>query len=259
MQIGELRWTDVSRHIHKPVVLPLGSLEQHGHHLPMLTDTLIIGEIARRAEHALKDEALFLPILWVGASDHHLGMPGTVSIGNSHYVAVLEDVLESLIQAGFRRVFLLNGHGGNITPARMALYNVQLRHRQKLDLYLAMSSWWTLAADELAVIPELRTKHVTHACEQETSVILALRPELVTLSEAQGASIPFDSAFYSPDFSRASKVDVPRAFDALSRTGAFGEPETATREKGEHILQCAAEQVARFVREFTEWPIIEPQ
>src|ERR1051326_8464698 len=126
---GEQRWTQTAANTDRVIVAPLGSLEQHGHHLPLLTDSMIGTEIARRAEAELRDEALFLPLLWVGASDHHRAFPGTVSISNSVYVEVLVDMVESLVSAGFRRIFLLNSHGGNITPGRMAIYDVQLNHR----------------------------------------------------------------------------------------------------------------------------------
>src|SRR5438874_8198220 len=106
MQHGERRWpqTQESTAQGKVIVAPLGSLEQHGHHLPLLTDTLIITEVARRAEAELAEEALFLPTMWLGASDHHLAFPGTVSSANNHYVLLLEDMVESLIRAGFRRI-----------------------------------------------------------------------------------------------------------------------------------------------------------
>lgn len=258
MQHGELRWTQTAANGGKVVVVPLGSLEQHGHHLPMLTDTWIITEVARRAETELKEEALFLPTLWLGASDHHRAYPGTVSAANNHYVLILEDILESLIGAGFRRIFLLNGHGGNITPARQAIYNVQLRHRAMQGLYLAFSSWWTLAEPRIAQIESLQAKMVTHACELETSMILRLRPELVRLDKAAGAVIPFESAFYSPDFSEPGRVDVARTFDQLSITGAFGHPELATAAKGEALFVAAAGEVVAFVREFKRWSEIEP-
>ncbi len=258
MHFGELNWTEARAEKSRVVVLPLGSLEQHGHHLPLLTDSMIGGEIARRAEADLCDEALFLPILWVGASDHHRAFPGTVSISNSVYVDVLVDMLESLVSAGFRRIFLLNSHGGNITPGRMAIYEVQLNHRDLPDLYLAFSSWWTMAAEQVAALMNVKQEMVTHACEQESSMILRLRPELVRLDAARGANIPFDSAFYFPDFSRPSRVDVPRAFDQLSVTGAFGHPEIAEPEKGEALFSAAVGEVTAFVREFASWPVFPP-
>lgn len=259
MQLGQKDWTEITGLTERVVVAPLGSLEQHGHHLPLLTDSLIGGEIARRAEAELGDSALFLPTLWVGASDHHRAMPGTVSISNDVYVSVLIDMLESLIGAGFRRIFLLNAHGGNITPGRMAIYDVHLRHRDKPELYIAFSSWWTIAAAQVAALTGVKQESVTHACEQETSMILRLRPELVKMDAARGANIEFESAFYVPDFSKPSRVDVPRAFDQLSVTGAFGHPEIATEEKGEALFAAAVAEVVSFVREFATWPIIEPR
>jgi len=259
MHLGEYNWTDIKGLTDRVVVLPLGSLEQHGHHLPLLTDSMIGAEIARRAEAELSNEALFLPLLWVGASDHHRAFPGTVSISNSVYVDVLTDMLDSLIAAGFRKIFLLNSHGGNITPGRMAIYDVQLRHRDTPELYLAFSSWWTIAAEQVAALMNVKQEMVTHACEQETSMILRLRPELVKLDAARGANIDFESAFYCPDFSRPSRVDVPRAFDQLSLTGAFGHPEIADSDKGESLFAAAVREVAAFVREFAGWPFIPPQ
>lgn len=259
MQYGEQPWNELQAHRHKVVVVPLGSLEQHGHHLPLLTDTLIGGEIARRAEAELGDAALFLPPLWLGASDHHRGYPGTVSLSGEVYVDVLRHLLECLISAGFRRILLLNAHGGNVVPGSMAIYDLQLRyHRHLPELWLAFASWMDLAGEQIAAIDALEQKHVTHACELETSMILRLEPQLVCLEAARGANIAFESAFYTPDFSRGSRVDVPRAFEQLSTTGAFGHPETATAEKGETLFEVATREVVAFVREFGAWQAIAP-
>ena len=259
MHLGERNWTEVEDLTGRVVVLPLGSLEQHGHHLPLLTDTLIGAEIARRAEELLGDSALFLPMLWAGASDHHRAFPGTVSLGNEVYVRVLVDILESLIGGGFRRIFLLTAHGGNLLPGGMAIYESQRRHHDKPDLWLAISSWWRLAADEVAALVTGDQESVTHACELETSMILRLRPELVRQEAARGANIPFESAFYTPDFHRASRVEVARTFDQLSVTGAFGHPEHATAETGEALYAAATAAVVAFVREFATWPVLEAQ
>ncbi|MDP9352744.1 MAG: creatininase family protein [Chloroflexota bacterium] len=258
MQIGERSWNEIAGLTERVVVIPLGSLEQHGHHLPLLTDTLICAEIARRADAALGDVALFLPSLWLGASNHHSAFAGTVSIGNEVYVRVLVDILESLIGGGFRRIFLLNAHGGNITPGRMAIYDVQLRHRDNPDLWLAFASWWTIAAEQVAALADLEQESVSHACEQETSMVLSLRPELVNMEAARGANIAFESAFYYPDFSLSSRVDVPRAFNQLSMSGSFGHPEIATAEKGERLIATAVDEVVAFVREFACWPRVDP-
>jgi creatinine amidohydrolase len=259
MHLGERGWTEIDAVKDRVVVLPLGSLEQHGHHLPLLTDSMIGTEIARRAEPLLGDEAVFLPMLWIGASDHHRAFPGTISIGNDLYVRMLVDMLESLIASGFRRVLLLTAHGGNLTPGSMAIYDVQSRHRDIPELWLALASWWQLAAERVAGLIKTRQESVTHACELETSMILRLRPDLTRMDAARGANIPFESAFFVPDFHRQSRVEVARMFEQISETGAFGHPEVATAELGEALFQAAVDEVVAFVREFATWQPIEPR
>ena len=153
----------------------------------------------------------------------------------------------------FRRIVLLNAHGGNDVPGLQAVYETQLRHQDLPDLWLAFFTWFTMAAEQIAAIPGLVQKKVTHACELETSLILHLKPHLVKPELARGANIPFESAFYSPDFSRPSRVAVPRAFHQLSETGAFGHPENASAAKGEQILDVTVHEVVAFLREIAAW------
>jgi creatinine amidohydrolase len=258
MNYGELTSDMIPDLVKKVVVVPIGSLEQHGHHLPMLTDTLIGAEIVRRVQLELGDEAVFLPFLWVGASDHHLGLPGAISLHNDTYTQVISDILESLITHGFRKILLLNSHGGNGGPAGNATFQVQMRHREKHDLWLVLASWFQIAGAQIAAIPSLEQKHVTHACELETSIILRLRPELVKMNAARGANIPFNSNFWSADSSGASRVAVTRTFEQNSLTGALGHPEKATPEKGEALLAAAVTEVSAFIREFISWPENQP-
>jgi creatinine amidohydrolase len=259
MLYGEHNWTQIPDLTDKVVVVPLGSMEQHGHHLPLLTDTMGCIEIARRAEIELGEAALFTPMLWVGASDHHLRFPGTISLHNATYTQMISDILESLIGSGFRRIVLLNAHGGNAGPGSAALYEVEMRHREEKDLWLAMATWFSLAAPQIAEIEILQQKFVTHACELETSMILFLRPDLVRLEAARGAHTPFPSQFYCPDSSRPSRVAVQRPFEFKSETGALGHPELGTAGKGEAMLQAGVDQVVAFVREMASWPPIEPR
>lgn len=253
MNYGDLSHPEIKeRAARSTVALPLGSLEQHGHHLPLLTDSLICEAIAQRAEQELSD-VLFLPVLWVGVSEHHRGFPGTVSLPNAVYIQVLSSMLDCLIQHGFRRLLLLNAHGGNETPGLQAVYETQLRHQSLPDLWLAFCTWYTMAAEQVAVIPGLVQKKVTHACELETSLILHLKPHLVKPELARGANIPFESAFYSPDFSRPNRVAVPRAFHQISETGALGHPENASAAKGQQILDVVVREVVALLREMAAW------
>ena len=143
-------------------------------------------------------------------------------------------------------------------PGGMAIYETQMRHRAMPGLWLAMSSWWRLAAEAVTTSMRSDQESVTHACELETSMILRLRPELVRIAVARGATIPFESAFYTPDFHRSSRVEVARTFEQLSVTGAFGHPEVASADAGEALFTAAATEIVAFVREFATWPTIEP-
>jgi creatinine amidohydrolase len=259
MHYGERAWTEIEGVRERVVVLPLGALEQHGHHLPLLTDSMIGGDIARRAEQELGDTALFLPTLWIGASDHHRAYAGTLSLSNDLYARVITEILESLIASGFRRIFLLTAHGGNLLPGSLAIYDTQLRHRDKPDLWLALASWWQIAEQEISALDPHADLQVTHACELETSMILHLRPELVNLDAAHGATVPFASAFYVPDWSAPSRVNVARSFEQISTTGAIGHPERATAALGEALFAAAVAQIVAFVREFATWPVVEPR
>ena len=255
MHFGDLTWVELRQHTAKVVVMPIASLEQHGQHLPLLTDTMIGGEIARRAEAELAAEALFLPLLWIGSSHHHLPF-ATVSLSSTLYIAVLKEMIECVMHAGFTRIFLLNAHGGNEGPGTLALQQLQLKHSgDNPDLWLAFSSWFGgIARVQISQIEALEQKFVTHACELETSAVLRMRPELVHMDLAHGTNFEFDSEFQTPDASGPSRVFVPRSFDQITKSGALGHPETATVEKGEAILQVATREVVAFVREFKRWP-----
>lgn len=258
MNYGELTQNTIPDLLDKVVVLPIGSLEQHGHHLPMLTDSLIGGEIARRVQEEVGDLALFLPFLWVGASDHHLGLPGAISLSNDTYTHVIMDMVESLIHHGFRRILLLNSHGGNGGPAGNAIFQLQMKHADLPDLWLVLASWFSIASAQIARIESLQQKHVSHACELETSMILNLRPELVKMGAARGANIPFKSDFWSADSSGHSRVTVARAFKQTTLTGSLGHPELATPEKGEELFEVAVREVTSFIREFSSWAVYPP-
>ena len=260
MQLGNIPWTQVAEHTHNVIVVPIGSFEQHGHHLPLLTDSMIGSEIAHRAEAELGDAAMFLPMLYIGASDHHLGFPGTISLSMEVYTKALIDLVESLIGAGFRKIFLLNSHAGNIVPAGTALYEVNLRYHEEVpDMWLTFASWFDLAREQVAVLEGMEQQNVLHACEWETSIILRSHGDLVQRKNVKTARTPFKSDFYSPDQSGRSRVSVTKTIRQMTPTGALGRPDLASEEKGERILQVAVAEVVAFVREFDGWQPAKPR
>ena len=232
-------------------VLPLAAVEQHGFHLPVVTDTAIATELGRRVEQTLDSRVVLLPTLWAGCSHHHLAFKGTLSISSETYVRVLCDLLESLLAAGFRRIFLLNGHGGNQTPFAEALYRIGLQRR---DAWVAAQSYWKLAAAELAAQDFMETPALSHACEYETSLMLALQPDRVRMERAQGCVTVRNSAFYDPLGYGPSLVEVTETFERMTPHGAMGSPERGTAEKGQKLLDVFTRKLTEFLREFSEWP-----
>lgn len=230
MQLSNLTWPKVqalSKDI--PVVIPVAALEQHGHHLPLFTDSMLLGEIIRRAEEKFPDRVLFTPLTWLGNSDHHLEFAGTLSASPRVYLDLLNGLAENFITHGFKRIVFLNGHGGNDVPGKQAIFEVRQRHRQRTDLLLLFATYWNLAPNAHTAVPGLVQREMAHACEWETSMILRLAPHLVG------------------DLSKLAAIDSGNAFDPTSRAwitkdrtapGHIGDPRAANAEKGEALFQA---------------------
>ena len=234
-------------------LLPVAAIEQHGRHLPVQTDTALVSEIARRAERALPKQVALLPALWAGCSHHHLGFPGTISLSSETYIRVLIEMVECLARAGFRRIALLNGHGGNITPGNEALYRLNIKWNGPREPWVAMATYWQVAAREMAAQKFMRTPALTHACEYETSMMLALRTDWVKLRLAKGQNPTRGSKFYNPTGDPPSRVAVCESYHHFTRTGATGSPELATAEKGRKLFNLTSSAVIEFLRDFSRW------
>jgi len=242
MKLGELTWPEVEvLDKDKIVILPLGSFEQHGRHLPLLTDTIIVTAIAEQVEAAQKETVLLLPTLWLGYSPHHLGFPGTITVEHDTYVDILCQILNPLIELGFRKILALNGHAGNDCTVRIAMREVRRKLKGADNLWLVIISEWTAAQNML------------HACEVETSLVLHLRSDLVRMEEAKAEVKEFHSNFYSFDFDKPDIVTLDYAFREVTKTGALGYPELATEGEGEKLLQKMVSETIRFVSEFALW------
>src|SRR5687768_13340281 len=172
-----------------PVVIPVAALEQHGAHLPLFTDSLLLGEVVRRVKEEFRDRVLFTPLLWLGNSHHHLDFAGTLSAAPRTYLDLVTGLAENFIHHGFRRIVFINGHGGNDVPGRQALFELRQRHRQRKDVLFLIATYWSLGAQPWEVDPAIAQREMGHACEWETSMMLRLAPQLVG---AYGAARPVD-------------------------------------------------------------------
>jgi mycofactocin precursor peptide peptidase len=214
-RLGERTWTDVDGPAPRTVLLPVGSLEQHGPHLPLDTDARIAAAVARRA--ALGDPAVLLaPPLAYGASGEHEGFPGTLSIGHPALRSVLVELGRSAGAWASRLVFV-NGHGGNLPTVPDAV--AQLR-REGRDV-----AWFGCAV----------ARGDAHAGRTETSILLALDPGVVRLAAAQpGNTTPL--AELLPTLVRGGVA-------AASPNGVLGDPTGATAEEGEELLGTLTAQL----------------
>lgn len=260
MKWDELSWPQIESLCKKiPVVIPLGSIEQHGRHLPLVVDTLQVGAIADGAEQHIKDEAIFLPPLWLGCSEHHQDFPGTLSLMPSIYSSVVTGVVQSVLRAGFSRILLLNGHGGNEVPAVQALNELIAKDPVAESAQLCFASWWHLAGDAIsAEAIGMETPAISHACEYETSLSLHLRPDLVDMTGVESPP-PLQDRWSHSWY--GGKVRNFHRWHRLTSSGSMGNPRAASAEKGRRLLDAVIEVVVEFVRDLAhrpDTPVLKP-
>ncbi|MBS0207848.1 MAG: creatininase family protein [Planctomycetes bacterium] len=245
MLLAEMTWPAVkARAPDTPVIIPVAALEQHGHHMPLFTDSLLLGEVVRRAHEPLAERAIFAPLQWLGNSDHHLDYAGTLSAPPRLYLDLLNGLLENLIHHGFRRLLIVNGHGGNTIPGQQAVFETRQRHRGRSDLLLLFATYWSLGGKPAEVNPNLQQQSMGHACEWETSMMLRIRPDLVgplDRLEAVSRDFSFEPAYHG-------WVTQDR-----SVPGHMGDPRHATAEKGETLFQVFAADLVKMVERMLAW------
>jgi creatinine amidohydrolase len=242
----------------KIVLLPLGAIEQHGPHLPVSTDTDIVSAIAREAEKQLPDDVLLCPTFPFGSSHHHLSFGGTISISVATYTQVIIELVESLLTSGFRRIVLLNGHGGNITPIKQALVALSNKHDATLHPNIVLATYWELAGKVFSGAPPMESPALSHACEYETSLLLHLFPESVLSSQIQRAKRPASNGFIPfEDDEPYRGVTMVKQTEFISNNGSSGEPQLASAGKGQHLFVHAVEALVKFITSFKTWPFLE--
>jgi creatinine amidohydrolase len=221
------------------VLMPVASCEQHSLHLPVFTDSMIGGEVARRVHQRVPDDVLVLPVQWLGYSQHHIRYPGTLSAISETHLLLLMDIVASVVGYGFKKILIQNSHGGNGANISALLQRLMERYGdQEMEFY---SRWAWAGADKLDQIRELGGAGSGHAGETETSMVMAMRPDLVRADqldadgERDGMRVPGVASYYR--------------FDQRTRHGGVGDPRSATAEKGEALLDASADEVAEHVRQ----------
>jgi creatinine amidohydrolase len=247
MELAEFVWPAVAALPRTtPVVFPIAALEQHGHHLPVFTDSLLLGEVIRRVKQTpIASKCLFAPLQWFGNSHHHLDFPGTLSASARTYLDLLKDLAHCFIAHGFLRIVFINGHGGNIGPSHQALFELKQEQRNRKELLLLSLTYWESAANPSRTIPNLTQSQMGHACEWETSMMLHLAPELVVGDITKVPEVPFGTAF-TPGYRAWVMPD-------RSEPGHIGNPAAATAAKGEALFAHFAAGVAAYLERVVGW------
>jgi len=255
----ELSWREI-RDAPKDtvIVIPVGTLEDHGPHLPLNTDVAIVEAVSSRAVELERDIALIMPTQVHGYSPHHMDFPGTITIQGKVFLDYMQDIMRSLAHHGFKRMLMVNGHGSNSAwlenAARLSI--VEMPHT-----LCATVNWWAIpeVTEKVKTMRDSERGGTSHACELETSLMLAIRPDLVHMEKAvKDISYPTSKYFPARDFYYPpGPVHMMRHWSTLSKTGVMGDPTKASAEKGRAWLNAAVEGLRGIIRELYKMEITD--
>lgn len=253
-----LSWTEIDELEDKAntvIVLPVGAIEQHGPHLPCAVDSVISAGVLGKALEKLPAQvrAFGLAPITYGKSDEHLHFPGTMTLTGPTLLAVVTEIGESVYRAGFRKLLLANGHGGQPQVLEMAARELRLRHGDFVVVPFHVSR---LPNASGRFISETEKKLAMHAGHSETALMLALAPHTVSMGRAV-ANVPpvFPSKLLSPD-GRPACAWTARDFGP---SGVIGDPLGATPEQGAQILDSLSDSWVQAITDLfhMQWVVRE--
>ncbi len=221
------------------VLLPVASTEQHGPHLATGVDTILCAEACRRTAHkvAAHQPVVVAPTVWMGLAEHHVAFGGTFTVSLTTWHALLHDLCQAILRAGFEKILIVNGHGGNMA----ALNTLTTELTRELGAPIATTTYFIPATQAGLVAPLLDDQEgVIHACEAETSMMMVAAPDLVDetrLADAHGPQ-PSMGEVLSPALQRW------RSFKDITLTGVLGDARRSTPEKGVKLLEIVSQTLA---------------
>jgi creatinine amidohydrolase len=216
-------------------VLPLGSTEYHGDHLPFGTDTLVAESLAEAVSQRVAG-MLCLPTLPFGMSRHYASFPLSITLSTETQIHIIKEVIDSLNQQGLRRLLIINGHDGNLPAIEAATREYRADHSEMKIAVL--DAWWVTAAELLPKGTFEAWGGLGHAGEGETSIMLKVAPELVNLSRARG---------HIPNL--PEHVQVKWLFKEITPFGVTGDPTKATSEKGILMWNALVDHLVSFIED----------
>jgi len=234
------------------VLVPVGHTEQHALHLPMSTDTLIIEAIALGAASGAPDRAETLPVFPYGASTHRRTFAGTFNMGGRTFEDFMLGVVQALVNAGADRIYLLSGHGGNMSFLVNAVKYAGERHPQAFTATAFLHTSGRIGGQALELHRRSGRGGMGHACELETSMLLHLRPDLCRMDRAVDEIDFISTPSYYMDWIEAGELIANPPWTDDTSTGAYGAGSLATAENGARWLQAAIQEKISHVEEIHE-------
>lgn len=230
------------------LIVPVGSLEQHGYHLPVSTDTLLADAVAHAGAEEVHESVpiLVTPAIWSGRSPHHLPFGGTISVETTTLLSLFSEIAETALDNGFDAILFLNGHAGNMPAISSAISDIGDAHPDCEALGLTYFHLAETAVDE---IRDSDPGGISHGGEFETSLLLHLYPELVDEERIEGTLRDEPYEHGRQDLFADGPLSVYRTFDEYSQSGAIGAPEYATADKGERLFECVTTELSSLLRE----------
>jgi creatinine amidohydrolase len=234
----------------KVVLLPTGSTEQHGPHLPLDTDAFLVEAVCMEVGRRAPDRVLVLPTVSYGLNMHHIDFPGTIHIEPETFVAFCLNIAKSVAYHGFKKILLVNGHGSNGPLVNMVARKTVLA----TESLCAAVGYMSLAIEAFEEIRE--TPVMAHADEFETSLYLYLAPERVRFEKAvPGGDVV--GRFLSSDSTSNYPVRFNDYWGRWTTCGVHGDPTAATAEKGKVLFEAAVSGLIEVMDEWRSWPIAE--
>jgi creatinine amidohydrolase len=233
-------------------LLPIGSVEDHGKHLPLDVDNFLISSICEETARRIPEEVLLLPLIPFGFEDHHMSFPGTITIRAEHLEAFVLDVTLSLAQHGFKKILIADGHGSNMPILDLVARKTVIQ----TDALCACFLWPSLISETLRKTRQSEYPGgMSHACELETSVYLYLNESAVQMDKAEKEIGFHKSKYYWHDLAGGPPVRMMEWWSRMSQTGVIGDPTVATKERGKLWFEATVNALTEFVREFRGFEI----
>jgi creatinine amidohydrolase len=255
INLAQATWKDVGalRGDRIVALLPAGSYEQHGPHLPIDTDTYLVSAVcSKAADRAVAGdpelEILLLPTIPIGRSSHHLDFPGSLSVSAETYIKLIEEVCDSLYPHGFRRILIVNGHGGNLDCLRIAARNV----RDRMECLVGVASYWEAAGESIGHLRRSPHGGICHAGEMETACMLYLNERAVRTELIQKGIPDCVSPRLILDLVGAGSCINHNVRD-FSREGVLGDPTVADAAHGKALMDAIVSDVADLILDFSRW------